>query len=221
MVKIICSACSKALSIDESKLPMKEVSFPCPLCKTKLSIDRRNLEPDNPEPVRAPLAEPSAAVETSAATSAPPPAPVSASAPGESEIAGGASALIVGNSSPELEAAARALGFTPAHRTTPAEGRDYFVQEFPELVMLAPAAITAPPMDDLVPMTSVAPADRRRGFYVLIGDNLRTLDGNAAFLYHVNLVVARKDLGALPRVYRDARKDHDRLGRHFMQSAIE
>jgi hypothetical protein len=216
MVKIICSACSKALSIDESKLPMKEVSFPCPLCKTKLSIDRRNLQPDNPEPVRAPLAEGS-----TAATSAPPPAPMEAPAAHESEIAGGAPALIVGNSSPELEAAARALGFTPAHRTTPAEGRDYFVQEFPELVILAPAAITAPPMDELVPMTSVAPADRRRGFYVLIGDNLRTLDGNAAFLYHVNLVVARKDIGALPRIYRDARKDHDRLGRHFMQSATE
>jgi hypothetical protein len=221
MVKIICSACSKALSIDESKLPMKEVSFPCPLCKTKLSIDRRNLDPDNPEPVRAPLAEGTTAAETTGAASAPPPASIAAPVPGESEIVGGAPALVVGNSSPEIEAAARALGFTPAHRTTPAEGREYFVQEFPELVILAPAAITAPPMEELIPMTSGAPADRRRGFYVLIGDNLRTLDGNAAFLYHVNLVVARKDVGALPRVYRDARKDHDRLGRHFMQTATE
>jgi DNA-directed RNA polymerase subunit RPC12/RpoP len=220
MVKIICSACSKALSIDESKLPMKEVSFPCPLCKTKLLIDRRQLDPGSTEPVRAQQAEASAGSGSGGAASAPQ-APVDAPLSQYSDAAGGPPALIVGNGSPELESAARALGLTPAHRATPAEGREYFVQEFPELVILVPETISAPPMDDLVPMTGVSPPDRRRGFFVLVGDGLRTLDGNAAFLYQVNLVVAKKDVGALPRIVGDARKDHDRLGRHFMQAATE
>ena len=37
MIKITCTSCQKPLSLDESKLPMKEVSFPCPVCKTKIS----------------------------------------------------------------------------------------------------------------------------------------------------------------------------------------
>src|SRR5436189_132474 len=43
MIKIVCTSCQKPLSLDETKLPMKEVSFPCPVCKTKLTVDRRNL----------------------------------------------------------------------------------------------------------------------------------------------------------------------------------
>ena len=37
------------------------------------------------------------------------------------------------------------------------------------------------------------------------------IDGNAAFLYGVNLVVAQKDLGAFQQIYRDASAYHDRL----------
>ncbi|HET7711029.1 MAG TPA: hypothetical protein VFL80_03785, partial [Thermoanaerobaculia bacterium] len=44
MIKIVCTSCQKPLSLDETKLPMKEVSFPCPACKTKLTVDRRTLE---------------------------------------------------------------------------------------------------------------------------------------------------------------------------------
>jgi hypothetical protein len=44
-----------------------------------------------------------------------------------------------------------------------------------------------------------------------VADNLRTLDGNAAFLYGVNLVVAPKDIGTFPRIYKDAYAYHERL----------
>ena len=43
MIKIVCTSCQKPLSLDETKLPMKEVSFPCPVCKAKLLVDRRKL----------------------------------------------------------------------------------------------------------------------------------------------------------------------------------
>src|SRR2546427_142553 len=91
MIKIVCTSCQKPLSLDETKLPMKEVTFPCPACKAKLSVDRR------------------------------------------------------------------------------------------------------------------------KSFFILVSENLRTLDGNAAFLYGVNLIVAQKDLGAFQQIYRDALGYHERL----------
>jgi hypothetical protein len=45
MIKITCSNCQKALSLDETKLPMREATFPCPVCKNKITVDRRNFEP--------------------------------------------------------------------------------------------------------------------------------------------------------------------------------
>jgi hypothetical protein len=44
-----------------------------------------------------------------------------------------------------------------------------------------------------------------------VADGLRTLDGNAAFLYGVNLVVASKDLPQFPDIYREAHHAHERL----------
>ena len=43
MLILTCPSCRKAISLDETKLPDKEVSFPCPVCKTTLSVDRRNV----------------------------------------------------------------------------------------------------------------------------------------------------------------------------------
>src|SRR5947209_14656952 len=58
MIKIVCTNCAKPLSLDETKLPPnKEVVFPCPVCKTKLTVDRRNLEAGAPE-AAAPAAAP-------------------------------------------------------------------------------------------------------------------------------------------------------------------
>src|SRR5882762_4899363 len=95
MIKIVCTSCQKPLSLDETKLPMKEVSFPCPVCKTKLTVDRRNLE----------MANAAAA------------APTEAHAPdaAEDEEGFGARALIVGNDHPALRQASKLLGFVPMH----------------------------------------------------------------------------------------------------------
>ena len=54
MIRIVCTSCQKPLSLDETKLPMKEVSFPCPVCKTKLMVDRRNLPGADAPPQSAP-----------------------------------------------------------------------------------------------------------------------------------------------------------------------
>ena len=67
MIRITCTSCQKPLSIDETKLPMKEVSFPCPVCKTKLTVDRRNLEMANA--AAADVQPPSVAVPAGALSS--------------------------------------------------------------------------------------------------------------------------------------------------------
>ena len=190
MIKIVCTSCQKPLSLDETKLPMKEVSFPCPACKTKLTVDRRNLEG----------AAPAAAAAGGESAAAP-----------DDEEAFGMKALIVGNDNPALRQAAKLIGCVPVHMAAADKARDYYLQEFPPVVVLNPPQITAPPLESMQPIIALTPADRRKSFFILVSDNLRTLDGNAAFLYGVNLIVAHKDLGSFQQIYRDASAYHDRL----------
>lgn len=188
MIKIICTSCQKPLSVDETKLPMKEVSFPCPSCKTKLKIDRRKIgAAAAPEPV--PLAGPAES--------------------GQEEF--GEKALLIGNDSPQLRQALRSIGRQVVHYPSSEAARDFFLQEYPSPVVFSPSQITAPPIAEMAPMLQVMPVDRRKGFFILIADNLRTFDGNAAFLYNVNLVVATKDLGSFAQIFRDADTFHQRL----------
>ncbi|HVR42570.1 MAG TPA: zinc-ribbon domain-containing protein [Thermoanaerobaculia bacterium] len=182
-MKIHCPSCRKALSIDETKLPMKEVQFPCPACKARITFDRTAISADAPT--------------------------VLAQDDDDEQFAD--KALIVGVDSPAVRQAAKALGFTPTFLADPVAARDFYLQEYPPLVFLCPRQITQPPLQDLAPLTSVSPPDRRRAFFILVAEALRSLDGNAAFLYNVNLVVASKDLGSLPHIHRDAWGFHQKL----------
>jgi uncharacterized protein YbaR (Trm112 family) len=193
MIKITCTSCQKPLSLDESKLPMKEVSFPCPVCKTKLTVDRRKFEGGDA------VAAPAAAVVSDA------------DGDEENDNEFGEKALIVGNDNPALRQAAKLIGFLPIHMPTAEKAREYFNQETPHVIILNPAQITPPPLEAMQPIISLTPADRRKCFMILVSDNLRTLDGNAAFLYGVNLVVAPKDLGAFSQIYRDSMAAHERM----------
>jgi hypothetical protein len=190
MIKITCTACQKPLSLDETKLPMKEVSFPCPVCKTKLVVDRRKLGGEQSE-AAAPVLD--------------------ADEPDNHENEFGEKAFLVGADNPAVRQAAKLVGFLPVHFPTAEQARDRYMQEPPQVVFLTPQPITPPPLEQMQPIIGIMPADRRKSFYVLIAENLRTLDGNAAFLYGVNLVVSTKDLGSFPQIYRDAYAYHERL----------
>jgi predicted RNA-binding Zn-ribbon protein involved in translation (DUF1610 family) len=194
MIKIVCTSCQKPLSLDETKLPMKEVSFPCPVCKAKLLVDRRKLG-----------SVPAAA----AATSSDPTAPSDVADDHDDEF--GSKAFIVGSDSPAIRQAAKLIGFLPVHFPTAEQARERFVQETAQVVFINPPQLTAPPLEAMQPIIGVLPADRRKSFFILVADNLRTLDGNAAFLFGVNLVVANKDLGSFTQIYKDAHGYHDRL----------
>jgi uncharacterized protein YbaR (Trm112 family) len=195
MIRIVCTSCQKPLSLDETKLPMKEVSFPCPACKTKLSVDRRNLGAEAPA---APAAAAGAA------------GPISQPHDDEDESFG-TKGMLVGNDSPALRQAIKLIGYLPAYFAEAPQARDFFMQDFPPLVVLNPQQMTPPPLEAMQPIISLMPADRRKSFFILVSDNLRTLDGNAAFLYGVNLVVSAKDIGNFPHIYRDAFAYHERM----------
>ena len=200
MIKIICTSCQKPLSLDETKLPMKEVAFPCPVCKTRLTVDRRTFGNET-----APPSQPSAP-----AMSAPPSDTTDFGDAGDDDSFG-AKALLVGADHPSLRQAAKLIGFMPVYQASPEQAREFYMQEYPQVVMLNPTQMTPPPLESLAPIISLTSADRRKSFFILFSDNLRTLDGNAAFLYGVNLVVAMKDLGAFPQIYRETHAYHERL----------
>lgn len=192
MIKIVCTSCQKPLSLDETKLPMKEVGFPCPVCKTKLTVDRRKL---------AGAAAPAPAA----------PAAISEEDDDENDSEFGSKAFIVGTDHPTLRQAAKLVGFLPVHFAAAEQARDRYMQETPQVVMINPPQMTPPPLEDMQPIIGIQPADRRKSFLILFSDNLRTLDGNAAFLYGVNLVVANKDLGNFPQIFKDAFGFHEKF----------
>ena len=195
MIRITCTSCQKPLSLDESKLPMREVSFPCPVCKAKLIVDRRDLEGQ----------------QTAAAPQPAPPPSTQADDEDDHENELGAKAIIVGADDPALRQAAKLVGFLPVVFSDASRAREFYMQEFPQIVFVNPAQMTPPPLEAMAPIFSMVPADRRRAFFILVADNLRTMDGNAAFLYGVNLVVAKKDLPQFVDIYRDAHAAHERL----------
>ncbi|HYC61505.1 MAG TPA: hypothetical protein VEK79_18265 [Thermoanaerobaculia bacterium] len=196
MIRITCTSCQKPLSLDETKLPMREVGFPCPVCKAKLTVDRRQFENAQEQPP---------------ASAAPVPPPQQHHDEDDHANDFGSKALIVGADHAGVRQAAKLIGYLPVHQPDPVKAREFFNQELPQVVFLHPAEMTAPPLEAMGPIMSVVPGERRKAFYILVADNLRTLDGNAAFLYGVNLVVATKDLGQFPQIYRDAHAAHERL----------
>lgn len=200
MIRITCTNCQKPLSLDETKLPMREVAFPCPVCKVKITVDRRELE------AAGGAASPAAAVASEPAQPSP------AHAHDDDHVNDfGAKAVLVGVDDPALRQAAKLVGFLPVFYADPAKAREFYLQEFPQVVFVHPAQMAPPPLEAMAPIISLVPADRRKSFFVLVADNLRTFDGNAAFLYGVNLVVSKKDLPQFPDIYREAHAAHERL----------
>lgn len=197
MARITCGACQKPVSFDEARLPFQPVTFPCPSCKAPLTVDRRTLAPS-----------PVSASETSFA---PPPEPLREAPEDDPGDDLGAKALIVGTDSPALRQAVREIGFQPVFFPTVEACRDFYLQEYPPVVLLHPAQLTRPPLAEMQPITSLSAADRRRAFYILVADGLKTFDGTVAFLYDVNLVVAAKDLPSFRRIWRDAEEYHQKL----------
>src|SRR5690242_11189037 len=121
MIRITCSSCQKPLSLDETKLPPREVSFPCPVCKAKIVVDGSKLAAASAE------AQDQAEDEHDHAN----------------EL--GAKAIIVGADDAALRNAAKLVGLLPVYYADPARAREFYLQEFPQLVLIHPPQMAAPP----------------------------------------------------------------------------
>jgi len=192
MVKITCSSCGKQLSIDETKLPMKEVKFPCPQCKADQFFDRSKMGAEENASAPAPVVE----------------------APSQDDF-GLPQAMLIGKEIPGIRDVVRVMGMSLNVFAEAGPGRDFYYREYPHLVILSPAKMTPPPLEEMGPILSVSPIDRRKGFFVLVADNLRTLDGNAAFLYNVSLVVATKDVPQFAKIYAEGHRFHEKMYKNF------
>lgn len=231
MIRITCGSCHKPILVDETRLPMREVSFPCPACRASVTVDRRTFQaetpaersaPAAPPPLSQPLKPPSlAAPAPSSPSMLTPPGPDASDSelPFEDDLS--PKALIVGVDAPLAREAAQSLGLQAIHIPGVEASRDYFLREHPPIVFLCPAQLTRPPLEEMQALTGVNPADRRRSFFILLADGLRTFDGNAAFFYNVNLIVANKDVGSIPQIYREAEAHHRRLYHSFWAAQKE
>lgn len=191
MIRITCAACQKPFSLDETRLPLQPVTFPCPACKAPVTVDRRTLAPAAPAEAPAP-ATPDPALPEEGDDLRP-------------------RALIVGADSPALRQAAQDIGLQPVFFPAVDAARDFFHEKYPPVVFLAPAQLTRPPLVEMQPLTALSASDRRRVFFILVADGLKTLDGTVAFLYDVNLVIATRDLPSVRRIYHDAEEEHRKL----------
>ncbi len=201
---------------------MREVSFPCPVCRASVAVDRRTLQAETPAERPAPAAPPPLSQPLAPAPPMlTPPGPDASDSelPFEDDLS--PKALIVGVDAPLAREAAQSLGLQAVHVPGVEACRDYFLREHPPIVFLCPAQLTRPPLEEMQALTGVNPADRRRSFFILLADGLRTFDGNAAFFYNVNLIVANKDVGSIPQIYREAEAHHRRLYHSFWAAQKE
>src|SRR5687767_7592710 len=156
MIKITCTSCQKPLSLDETKLPMREVTFPCPVCKAKLTVDRRTFESPPSSAMGAPEAPPAARAQ--------PTEDVFHEGDEDHENELGTKALIVGEENAAIRQAAKLIGCLPVFYPDPAKAREYFNQDLPHVVILTPAQISAPPLESMGAILSVVPSERRKSF---------------------------------------------------------
>lgn len=208
-LRIPCPHCHQVTSVDESKLPDKPVSFACPHCKGKVHVDKAKL-----------MAQGSAL---------PAPAPVDVPSPlssgdadgGEDTLPPGASfppGIITGDDPAQVADVRGRLerhGATLQTMADAEECRGAILLDPHPLVVYVAGAVGAPPYAGIQPIVSVPPADRRRVFVLLVADDVRTLDGNAAYMYQVNLCVNRADLGSLASTLYGGLDYHHRLYRNL------
>jgi hypothetical protein len=200
------------MGLDAEKIPDRPVSYKCPGCQGRIVVDKQRL-----------LA---GGGTGEAVTDSTDDAPRPDSSPERLDLPPGATLphgfLVVeeeGMAGPIREHLepldCRLESLASAERA-----RQRTLVEPPPLVVYAAGSVGKPPYDPLSPLTSLPPRERRAVFLALVASNVKTLDGNLAFLFGVDLLVNQKDLGRLPAALYEAMRYHHRLYRSYL-TALE
>ena len=239
-LRVTCQNCQRVTVVDSDKVPDQPVAYRCPACQSKVVIDKRKLLSAEAEVATAPSIGVAPVVDSSSAARA------SAATAGAGDADRSSGSLVVapdallemtlppGESIPPgfLVAEDREVGAQLRRQLEPydctleafadaAAARERALQEPPALLAFVADAVTKPPYAPLDPLVSLPPRDRRRIFMVLVASNVKTLDGNLAFLYQVNLLLNRQHVPQAAGILYSALRSHQRLYKPFLAALRE
>jgi hypothetical protein len=240
-----CPHCAKPSQVDAAKLPDQPVFFSCPHCKGRVVVDKRKLlDPPQASAAAPPAGEaPHAgtpAASTPRPTAAPshtpddPPPGVPVTTPAVeptvpdrrfSKVPADAifpSGVVVGEDETVVEQvreALAALGSDVEHVGSPEAARQLIVNEQPDLCIYVAGHVESVPHAAMAPLTRLHPSFRRRVYIMLVADNLKTADGNAAFMHEVNIVLAKRDLAQIGAALHSGLQYHDRLYKAYFEAS--
>jgi len=235
-LRVVCQQCQRVTMLDSEKVPDQPVSYKCPQCGTKVVVDKRKLLGGGGETAAA-LAGIHAAADAVAAT----PPPIAASAAGAARAMPEAGSdpvleltLPPGESLPpciliaedreaatQLQRILEPFDSTLETFTEPAAARERILQEPPPLVIWVATAVSKPPYGPLDVLGSLPPRERRAILLALVAENVKTLDGNLAFLYGANLLLGKRHLQQAPAILYAALRTHQRLYRPYLAAVGE
>ncbi len=91
----------------------------------------------------------------------------------------------------------------------------------PMLIVYVAKTLTPPPFAPMAPLFSLDSAARRRTFFLVLADNVKTLDGNSAFFHGFDLLVAKSDVAKAERVLYSALEFKRNLSGPFLDGMLE
>ncbi len=234
-MKVTCDSCEKVINVPDEKLPVgKAVTFPCPACKEKITVTRREESdgvhiPGIPEttPHGSPLDEThNIQIPGGAPTNPADLAKMLDAVESEMDILeeGSLRALVADEEDVDrLTPVLRKLG----HAVTTVKSHDEALNKlkfnFYSVVMINERfGGTDLKRNKLVHHIAQMNMDtRRKMFVVLLGKNFKTLDNMTAFLNSVNMVMNVNDFSNFELILRKAMKDNDAFYAVFKKMMVE
>ncbi|HPR63010.1 MAG TPA: hypothetical protein PK014_02215 [Thermoanaerobaculia bacterium] len=208
MATVICKTCEQDVKFDETRLPQQVVSFSCPSCKAKITYDNR------PKGHRMTISNVTLK-------------PMDKEKLSEMNILGtstrgeGPVACILfkdGKIAPLITAGLEELGFHVEELFEDTEKAAEFIRkETPDLLFIVIPEIDGPPSSLVKELLIVSADARRKIFTAIMADNVKSNDGNAAFLFNVNCLIAKSDLDRFHHLLFDSIREHKKLYHHYFR----
>lgn len=233
-VKVTCPSCGRVTELDPQKIPPKPVTFGCPGCKTKVPVDGAAIHRgEAPAPAPAPVVAPPAAAPPAAVAQVAVHAPTRdpddefdliahLEMPEGTELPSG---LAFADDLATLGRLQEVLAPYGCELRPCAEGareiRAIASVNLPEMIVYVANALPAPPVPAMEPLLGLEPHDRRRTFFLVVADNVKTMDGNSAFFHGVDLLVSKQDLARADRVLYSALEFRRTLCGPFLDALAE
>lgn len=239
-MRVVCEHCGKPLNLPDDRIPDRPFTVACPACKGKLHIDPAAYEDPGdatravvPEaapnwPAAAP-ATPAAAAEPVFGTSSRSRSPhdtgsltrITPLTPADQALLEHFPPVALVASiglppAPELTDLLRAIGMEEVrHYTDLQEACQEALEADVGILLLRVDKAAPPPFEALTPVYKIPAEIRRRVFIALLAENVRSLDGQAAFYLQVNCVLSSQEMDSFPIKLRRALLHHLRLYRYW------